>query len=168
MSFLNLINLFLEKGIGKEKERERNISVWLSLMHPLLGTWPTTQACALTGNWTSNPLVHRPALNPLSHTNQGTWVFFLMVHVYRESLNLVSFCCPVIFALIALLSHYGVPLWYDGRLPLLVIIYSTLSPGAWDNQNCFHILLTLLQQIFGCLLYVECRFDIRSVILNKV
>ena len=26
---------------------------------------------ALTGNWTSDPLIHRPALNPLSHTNQG-------------------------------------------------------------------------------------------------
>ena len=44
------IYLFLERGEGKEKERERNINVWLSLEHPLLGTWPTTQACALTGN----------------------------------------------------------------------------------------------------------------------
>ena len=44
------INLFLEKGKGREKERKRNISVWLPLMCPLLGTWPATQACALTGN----------------------------------------------------------------------------------------------------------------------
>ena len=34
----------------RERERERNISVWLLLMEPLLGTWPATQACALTGN----------------------------------------------------------------------------------------------------------------------
>ena len=55
-----------------EKERERNINVWLPLTHPPLGgTWPTTQACALTGNQTSDPLVHRLALNPLSHTSQG-------------------------------------------------------------------------------------------------
>ena len=54
-----------------EKERERNISVWLPLAHPLLGTWPTTQACALTGNRTSDPLVGRPVLNPLSHTSRG-------------------------------------------------------------------------------------------------
>ena len=27
-------------------------------MCPLLGTWPATQACALTGNWTGNTLVH--------------------------------------------------------------------------------------------------------------
>ena len=42
--------LFPDRGEGKEKERERNISVWLPLAHPPLWTWPTTQACALTGN----------------------------------------------------------------------------------------------------------------------
>ena len=56
---------------GREGERERNINVWLPLTHPLLGTWPATQASALTGNPTVNPLVCRPALNPLSHTSQG-------------------------------------------------------------------------------------------------
>ena len=59
--------LFLERGEG----RERNINVWLSLAHPLLGIWTPTQACALTGNRTSDPLVCRPALNPLCHTSQG-------------------------------------------------------------------------------------------------
>ena len=44
---------------------------------PLLGTWPATQTCALTGNWTHNPLVCRPALNPLSYTSQGHFFFFL-------------------------------------------------------------------------------------------
>ena len=39
-------------------------------MHPLLGTWPATQACALTGNQTGDPLVHRLELSPLSHTSQ--------------------------------------------------------------------------------------------------
>ena len=42
----------LERGEGqeKERERERNINVWLPLTRPLLGTWPATQAPALTGN----------------------------------------------------------------------------------------------------------------------
>ena len=57
--------------LGREKERERNINMWLSLEHPLLGTWPATQACTLTGNQISNPLVHGPALSPLSYTSQG-------------------------------------------------------------------------------------------------
>ena len=60
-----------------EKEREKNINVWLSLAHPLLGTWPTTQASALTGNQTSDPLVGRLALNPLSHTSQDTRFFLI-------------------------------------------------------------------------------------------
>ena len=40
-------------------------------MHPLLGTWPATQACALNWNRTGDPLVCRPTLDPLSHTSQG-------------------------------------------------------------------------------------------------
>ena len=39
-------------------------------MCPLLGTWPSTQACALTGNQTGNLLICRPVLSPLSHTSQ--------------------------------------------------------------------------------------------------
>ena len=54
-----------------EKVRDRTINVGLPLACPLLGTWPATQACVLTGNQTSNPLVWRLALNPLSHTSQG-------------------------------------------------------------------------------------------------
>ena len=49
---------------------KRNI-IWLSLVRPLLGTLPATQACALTGNRSGNLLVHRPALSPLSYTSQG-------------------------------------------------------------------------------------------------
>ena len=63
--------LFFERREGREKERERNIIVWLPLVRPLLGTWPTTQACALTGNGISDSLVHKPVFNPLSYTSQG-------------------------------------------------------------------------------------------------
>ena len=49
---------------------EKNIN-WLPLACPQLGTWPTTQACALSGNPTCNFLVHRPVLSPLSHIRQG-------------------------------------------------------------------------------------------------
>ena len=49
--FLKKISsIYFQKGEGREKEREKNISVWLLLACPLLGTWPATQACALTGN----------------------------------------------------------------------------------------------------------------------
>ena len=67
--FLHFIYLF-EMGEGTEKEREGNIDQVL-LAHPQQGTWPTTQACALTRNRTRDPLVHRPMLKPLSYTSQG-------------------------------------------------------------------------------------------------
>ena len=43
----------------------------LPLEHPLLRAWPTPQACALSGNRTSDPLVHRLVTNPLSHSSKG-------------------------------------------------------------------------------------------------
>ena len=38
----------------------------LPLTHPQLGTWPKTQAYALTGNQTFDLFVHRPALSLLA------------------------------------------------------------------------------------------------------
>ena len=91
--FTSLIFIFLKRDFiylllerEKEEERERNINVWLPLTCPLLGTWPTTQACALTGNWTSDPLVHRPVLNPLSHTR----VPVLFFKIIKRHLNLYT------------------------------------------------------------------------------
>ena len=54
--FKGFIYLFLERGEGREK----NINVCLPLMWPPLGIWPATQACALIGNWTADPLVCSP------------------------------------------------------------------------------------------------------------
>ena len=70
--FFNLrFYLFLERKGGRKRGRET--SVCGCLLHtPPLGTWPAAQACALTGNQTSDPLLCRPALNPLSHTSQGS------------------------------------------------------------------------------------------------
>ena len=43
----------------------------LPLAQPKLGTWPITQARALTGSQTSNLWICRSALNSLLHTSQG-------------------------------------------------------------------------------------------------
>ena len=72
------ILFIFREGEGREKDRERNINVWLPLACPPLGTWPTTQACALTWIRTCDPLVHRPAINPLNHTSQGHVLYFYM------------------------------------------------------------------------------------------
>ena len=57
--------LFLERRERREKERERNINMWLLLVCPLLSIWPTTQACALAGNRTNDLFVRRLVFNPL-------------------------------------------------------------------------------------------------------
>ena len=62
--------IFREKGREGERDGEKYQCV-VSSNAPPLGTWPTTQACALTGNRTGDPLVRRLTLNPLSHTSQG-------------------------------------------------------------------------------------------------
>ena len=74
--------LFLERGVEQVEERERNIDVWLPLVCPQMGTWPTTQACALIGNRTGDPLVWRLALSLLSHTSQGCSVLTLLFLSY--------------------------------------------------------------------------------------
>ena len=71
-----------------EKEKDRNINVWLPLACPLLGTWLATQACALTWNQTSDPLVCRPVLNPLSHTSQGQPLDLLSSECFIHSTTL--------------------------------------------------------------------------------
>ena len=64
------IYLFLERGERREKEKERNISMWLPLALHSWGPGLQARHHALTGNWTSNPLACRPALSLLSHTSQ--------------------------------------------------------------------------------------------------
>ena len=52
--------IFRERGEEGEGEGERDVSVWLPLTWPPLGTWPATQACALTGNQTGDLSFCRP------------------------------------------------------------------------------------------------------------
>ena len=114
-----LFCLFLDRGERREKERERNINVWLPLAHPLLGTWPTT--CALTGNRTSHPLVHGPVLHPLSHTSQGWDIFFRPLWGYTNNyfgnhfyyfMN-VSLCFVFFTILPSSITHFiGVQSWW--------------------------------------------------------
>ena len=61
------------------------------------GTWPTTQACALTGNRTGELSVCRPALNPLSHNSQGSTTV-LNTSIYFNNIKAIKFnnlnlCC---------------------------------------------------------------------------
>ena len=63
--------VYLERKGKGERKRGRETSTCGCLERPRRGTWSITQACALTGNRTGNPLVHRLAFSPLSYTSQG-------------------------------------------------------------------------------------------------
>ena len=66
----NSLSYFRQRE-GREKKKERSMCV-VSCTPPTGDlTWCATQACALTGNQTGDPWVHRPVLNPLSHISQG-------------------------------------------------------------------------------------------------
>ena len=97
--------LFLDREDGWEKERERNINVWLPLTHPLLGTWPATQACALTANWIGDPLVRRLAFNPLSHTSQGWLCYLLNFMLFFNFLFVVITFIKSLFLLLFFFRH---------------------------------------------------------------
>ena len=120
--------LFLKRGEGKEKERERSINLWLPLKHPLLGTWPATQVCDLTGNRTGNPLVHRHMLNPLSYTSPGDLFYFFKKILFHfcSDLNYFlpstyydrfacssssSFRCRVKIVYLKFFTYRGQPAW---------------------------------------------------------
>ena len=74
--------LFIFSGEGREKQRDRNINVWLPLACPILGTWLATQAGTLTGNRTRDTSFHWLALNPLSHTSQGYWILSMIILIF--------------------------------------------------------------------------------------
>ena len=79
LSFIFLkIFIYLQRGEAREKETSmcKRYTDWLPLTHPQTGTWPTAQACALTGNQTGDALAQRPALSPLSHSSQGEGLSF--------------------------------------------------------------------------------------------
>ena len=100
---------FRERGREEDREGEKHCCVrekQLPLARPLLGTWPTTQAYALTGNRTSDLSVRRPALNPLSHSSQGS------PHVLVYAFLCVSLHICLSRCLCLGVSHVSVFLWF--------------------------------------------------------
>ena len=107
--------LFFERWGWREKKRERNINVWLPITGPSLGTWPATQACALTGSQTRDPLVHRLTLNPLSQSTSQSNSSFFFFFVLLCLLKHVSSVFPP-------LNLCGSPIWL-----IIQILWKTFS-----------------------------------------
>ena len=108
--FLKNVFIYFQRGEGREKKKERKINVWLPLGCPTLGTWPTTQACDLTRNRTSDLLVCRLALNPLSHTSQGETLFqsgCTILHFHKQCMKVPIFpyfCLYVVLSVLLIIA----------------------------------------------------------------
>ena len=76
---------------------------------------PATQARASTGNRTSNPLVHRSALHPLSHTSQGSLFLYYYIFYY----TVLSLWCHYFFKYILLIMLLHFPQFSPFIPPLL-------------------------------------------------
>ena len=144
----DLMYLFY-RGEGRKKEREKNIHVWLLLTHPLLGTWPTTQAYALTGNRTISPVVHRPLLNPVSYTSQCCYIFLIVLFlkdffwlrskIYKENFSTFSWCMNMrMFQ--CLFQHYPLNLSHLTKVFPSVIIsqFSEITSSRSPIQVSHH------------------------------
>ena len=77
----DFIYLFLERGEGKEKERERNIEVWLPLLCPQLGDLAHNQARALAGNQLVTLWFTSLHSNPRSCTSQDSFISFKKIDI---------------------------------------------------------------------------------------
>ena len=100
--FKDFIYLFIFRQRGREGKREGEKHQCVVVLEcPLLETWLTTQACALTGNPNGDPLVSRPALNPLSHT-QG-WSNILILFKFQNIIwNPCKFISHTTFSIVLL------------------------------------------------------------------
>ena len=113
--------------------------MWLPLECPLLGTWPTTQACALTGNRTGDPLVHRPMLNPLCYTSQGSLQVLHCVCVYDLEI-----------ANIPIQNFYFIFRWYLGVILSELIFFLNVHL----KQKC-EWLFKIFKEFLACLKLTE-------------
>ena len=89
-----------------------------------MGTRLATQACALTGNRTSNPLVRRQMLHPLSHSSQGCIHHMLFVQLSPDG-RLGCFC------LLAVANNAAVNTGVQGPEALLPVPLAATS--EWDR-----------------------------------
>ena len=143
--FKDFIYLFLERGEGEEKGGESNINVWLRLERSLLGTWPATQACALTRNWTSGPLVHRPAPSPLSHSSQGCGIFIYLFLNVLVGCSFIS-CCEVSFEIFFFWFWMGCYVFLSLNCRRFSIYP---GPVLLDNVFCTYLDHSMAQLLFS-------------------
>ena len=116
--------IFLERGKGREKMKERNINVRENYRS-------VSQACALTRNWTSDLLLCGTTPNQLSHTSQGSFGQFSL------PVSNILFKSSVAFLFLGIIL-------FSSRLLLVFFIVSSFLPKilivafiSWNINTVF-------------------------------
>ena len=106
------------------------------------GTEPTNQACALTGNRTSDPLPCRVTPNQLSHTGQGRTIFLLSVR-WTFLLQCLAMISNSVW-LKPSKSGFSSQLLYFGRHSLSLWDYKPERPSSKSSLMIIsHVLLVI-------------------------
>ena len=135
----------------REKESEKSFNVWLPLMRPLLGTWPTTQARALDWELNQQPSGSQAALNLLSQPHQPGWKWFnfltylKMKAIYKSLFLHIATQCSEYHLILKCLISYRLPylswvmFWYL-RYTLLPSApsFRWLAFSVWANPLVHH------------------------------
>ena len=110
---------------------------------PYWGPGHHSQACALTGNQTGNPLVLRPVVNPLSYTVQGPIFLTTFYEEYHEFISqftggwLLLLQCLELFlrAVLSLCRQWGTKLndLQIGKSYFLELITQDFPPFSFLN-----------------------------------
>ena len=109
---------------------------------PYLGTWPATQACAVTGNRTHSLLLFGMMLNHVSHASQGSSELSLYGVPTIQTLNLWDWSSSFIL-LSSIIYLFGPLLCFLGDC-----LNSTFQPFYLILNFCCHVLKTFLIALF--------------------
>ena len=137
MAFKDFICLFFERGEGRETEKETTINVWesihwLPLAQAYPGTWPVTQACALTSGFAGGCPTHwatpaRAHLHPLPE------VSLISAWVGTIALLACCFSCPTEHMLV---KEGAMPYVFSFPLSVLCIEWSA-EVGPVSSSRSF-------------------------------
>ena len=143
--------------------------MWLLLALPVMGNWPATQACALPGNGTGNPLVLRPMPNPLSYSSQAEHFLFPFLS-QQSSPGQQPQCCVKQLSLRSRRTHVKFShcvrfVWvlrcsaclsgFLISLRRLALFSLTLIPALWYFKGYLKILYTFWELLSGLFCYVH-------------
>ena len=135
----------------------RETAIWVPLSHPQLGTWPATQACALTGDWaggtqSTEPHQPGPALNSFAHVLRSETAGLQMVPSWSFWVSWICISITIL-GFGEVLGHYFFQL--GSLLPLSLpppsIMYMLFSSHKFLSSLHFSSLIFL----FLCLSHLK-------------